>query len=113
MDTASWALVVGWVAVALALACFCITIYVILSPPRDQDVEELADEVARLTRRARADTMRRVRAEAKEAPPDGVADFTVPPELQARVAASSIARDPRAMKHAIRQRLLGGNGGAS
>jgi len=106
MDTVFWALVVGWGALGIALASLCFTVYVIVRPPRDTDVEELADEVARLTRRARADTMRRVRADAKEAPPDGVVDIAIPPELRQNAQASNIARDPRAMKQALREQLL-------
>lgn len=108
MDIATWALVVGIVASLLALASGCFTIYVILRPPRDTDVEALADQLAVLTRRARADTMRRVRQEAAQAPADGVAagEITVPPQLKAAAQAANIARDPREIKQALRMQLL-------
>lgn len=111
VDITFWALVVAWTALALALVSACGTIYAIVRPPRDTDVEELADEVSKLARRSRADTMRRVRAEATAAPPAGLEDVSIPPQLKAQAQASALARDPRAVKDAVRKRLLSGNGG--
>lgn len=71
-------LVIAAAALLFALGSLCLTLWGLRHMTKDTDVEELADEVAKLARRARADTMRRVRAETRADSSDAP-----PPELQA------------------------------
>ena len=106
MDVPIWLLVAVWAALTLALCTACITAYLWTHPPRDTDVEQLADEVARLSRRSRADTMRRVRAEAAASAPSDLAEVEGPPQLKKSVEVSALSAKDQA-----RKRLMGGNGG--
>lgn len=101
-------LVVSVASLIIALVALSVTIWRTRKTYNDSDVEELADEVGRLARRARADTMRRVRAEKGAASPDGAPLVDGPPELRAPNALQPAASDPRAAKELIRKQLLGG-----
>lgn len=85
-----------------ALGSIGITIWRTRRSYNDTDLEELAEQVGRLARRARADTMRRVRAEkaapGEDAPPGGDA----PPELR---PSSTPPPDARTLKQTLRVQM--------
>lgn len=98
-------LVVSITALVIGLASIALTLWRTRRSYNDSDVEELADEVGRLARRARADTMRRVRAEKSGAAQDGEIAVDAPPQLRGALP-SQTPQDARAVKQALRVKLL-------
>jgi len=95
-------LVVAWLAFGISLGAFTVAVWRTRRTYNDSDINELAEEVARLARRARADTMRRVRQEKGGAPADGAIDVQAPPELRTALTHPS----PKETKQELRRRLL-------